>query len=127
MLHPRDADPGPWTCPRHGVRKGKCVNEERVRQILDIESQAQTIYRDAEREAEELVHQAEQEAQALVDAAQQDAHVQAKALVDQARDQDACDVIVSQADDEAARIENLARSHFDRAVGYVLDRLAGKA
>lgn len=102
------------------------MNEERVRQILDIESQAQAIYQEAVHKAEELPDQAERGAQALIEKARTDAQAQAQQLVDEAQAQDACDSILYQARDEAEHMENLARSHFDRAVGYVLDRLAGK-
>ena len=102
------------------------MNEERVRQILDIENQAQAIYQEAVHQAEELPDQAEREAQALIEKAHQDAQAQAQQLLDEAQAQDACDNVLHQARGEAERMENLARSHFDRAVGYVLDRLAGK-
>jgi vacuolar-type H+-ATPase subunit H len=102
------------------------VNEERVQQILDIESQAQDLYQQAVHQAEELPDQAEQEAQELIEKARQDAQAQAKQLVDEAQARDACDNLIHQAQVEAERMENLARGHLDRAVGYVLDRLAGK-
>ena len=102
------------------------MNEERVRQILDIESQAQAIYQEAVHKAEDLPDQAEREAQTIIEKARKDAHAQAQQLLDQAQAQDACDSILHRARDEAEHMENLARSHFDRAVGYVLDRLAGK-
>ena len=102
------------------------MNEERVRQILDIESEAQTIYQKAVHEAEELPDQAEQESQALIEKAREDAQLQAQQLLDEAQAKDACDDVLRRAREEAERMENLARSHFDRAVGYVIGRLAGK-
>ena len=102
------------------------LNEERVRQILDIESQAQAIYQESVRKAEALPGQAEGEAQNLIDQARKEAQAQAQQLLDKAQASDECDNILRQAHDEAEHMENLARSHFDRAVGYVRDRLAGK-
>jgi vacuolar-type H+-ATPase subunit H len=102
------------------------LNEERVRQILDIESQAQAIYQEAVRKAQELPDRAEREARTLIEKARKDAQAQAQQLLDQAQAQDTCDSILHRAREEAEHMENLARSHFDRAVGYVLDRLAGK-
>ena len=102
------------------------MNEERVRQILDIENQAQEIYQEAVHKAEELPDQAEREAQTLIEQARQDAQVQAQQLLDEAQAQDACDDILHQAQSQVQRMELLAQSHFDRAVGYVIDWLAGK-
>ena len=102
------------------------MNEERVRQILDIESEAQAIYQKAVHEAEDLPDQAEQESQVLIEKARQDAQLQAQKILDEAQDQDACDDIVRRAREEAEHMENLALGHFDRAVGYVIARLAGK-
>jgi vacuolar-type H+-ATPase subunit H len=102
------------------------LNEERVRQILDIESQAQRLYQEGVRKAKELPDQAEQEAQALIEKARKNAQVQAQQLLEEAQAPDACDRILDQARDEAERMENLAHSHFDRAVSYVLARVAGR-
>jgi vacuolar-type H+-ATPase subunit H len=102
------------------------VNEERVRQILDIEDQAQAIYQEATQQAEELPARAEREAKEVVEQARADAQREAQQLIEKARAEDACDRILDRANVEAERMEHLGESHFDRAVGYVLDRLAGK-
>jgi vacuolar-type H+-ATPase subunit H len=102
------------------------LNEERVRQILDIEGHAGAIYQEAVQKAEELPDQVEREAQTLLEKARTEAQSQARELLDEAQATDACARILDQARAEAERRENLAQSHFDRAVSYVLDRLAGK-
>jgi len=102
------------------------LNEDRVQQILDIEGQARAIYQEAVQKAEELPAQAAREAQTLIENARADAQSQARQLLDEAQAADACARTLDQARAEAERMENLAQSHFDRAVSYVLDRLAGK-
>ena len=51
---------------------------------------------------------------------------QAQQLLDQAQAPDACEGVPHQAREEVQHMETLAQSHFDRAVRYVIDRLAGK-
>ena len=102
------------------------MNEKRVQQILDIESEAQAIYQEAVHKAQDLPNQSEQEARAMIEKAREEAQAQARQLLHQAQAQEACDSILRQSQEEIGRMEGLARSHFDRAVGYVLDRLAGK-
>lgn len=102
------------------------MNEKRVQQILDIESEAQAIYQEAVHKAGDLPNQSEQEAQKIIEKAREDAQAQAQQLLRQAQAQDAYDSTLRQAQEEIGRMESLARNHFDRAVGYILDRLAGK-
>jgi vacuolar-type H+-ATPase subunit H len=122
----RSGKPGRLLDGQIGEYRGEFVNERRVRQILDIESEAQAIYQEAVRKAEDLPTQAEREAQTIIEKTREDAHAQAQQLLDQAQGQDACDSILHQAREEMGHMEGLARSHFDRAVGYVLDRLTGR-
>jgi vacuolar-type H+-ATPase subunit H len=101
------------------------LNESRVRQILEIEHQAQAIYDAAVREAEQLPVQAEKEAAALVEKAQADAEAEAQQLVAHAGAEE-CSTILAQAEEEAKRMEALAMGHFDHAVNYVLDQVVGR-
>jgi V/A-type H+-transporting ATPase subunit G/H len=102
------------------------LNETLIQQILEIEKQAQAIHETAVGDAEQLPIQAEQEAQALIEKARADAQEEARRLVADAQAQDECARIQAQAEEEARRMEALAMSHFDRAVGYVLKRVAGR-
>jgi cell division septum initiation protein DivIVA len=102
------------------------LNEKRIQQVLEIERQAQAIREAALRAAEQLPIQAEQEAQALIEKARTDAEEEARQLVTNAQAQEECARILAQADEESRHLEALAMSHFDHAVGYVLDRLAGR-
>jgi vacuolar-type H+-ATPase subunit H len=104
------------------------LNEEHIEKVLDIEKQAQAVYDAAVREAEQLPVQAEKEAQALLEKARTDAQAEAHRLIAEAQTQaqDESARIVKEAEEEAERMETLAISHFDHAVSYVLDQVAGK-
>jgi vacuolar-type H+-ATPase subunit H len=102
------------------------LNEKLIQQVLEIEEQAQAIREAAMHEAEQLPKQAEQEAQAVIEKARADAQEEARQLVASAQAKEECERILAQAEEEARRTETLATSHSDRAVGYVLDRVAGR-
>ena len=104
------------------------MNEEHIEKVLGIEKRARAVYDAAVREAEQLPVQAEEEAQALLEEARTDAQTEARRLIAeaQAQAQDESARIVQEAEEEAERMEALANSRFDRAVSYVLDRVAGK-
>jgi vacuolar-type H+-ATPase subunit H len=102
------------------------LNEQRIQQVLEIEKQAQAIHEAAVRDAEQLQKQAEQEAQALFEKTRAEAQEEARRLVADAPASEECARILAQSEDESRRMETLAAKHFDRAVGYVLDRLVGR-
>jgi len=64
------------------------LNEERVRQILEIEKQAQDIHDAAVREAEQLPIQAEKEARAIIEKARIEAQEEARRLIANAQAQE---------------------------------------
>jgi F0F1-type ATP synthase membrane subunit b/b' len=101
-------------------------NEKGIQQVLEIEKRAQAIHEAALREAEQLPIQAEQEAQTLIEKSRAEAVEQARQLTASAQAQEECARILAQAEEEVRRMETLAMSHFDRAVGYVLDRVIGR-
>ena len=69
-----------------------------------------------------MPRQAEQEAQALIEKARTDAQEEAHRLIANAQAPEESEHILAQAEEEIHRSEALAQRHFDRAVGYVLDR-----
>lgn len=101
-------------------------NGKRIQQILEIERQAQAIHEAATREAEQLLLQAEREAQALIEAARANAQTEARQLLENAQAHEECAHILNQAEEASHRMEVLALSHFDHAVGYVLDRVGSR-
>jgi V/A-type H+-transporting ATPase subunit G/H len=104
------------------------LNEERVRQIVDLEQRAQAIYDAAVREAEQLPVQAEKEVRVLIEKAQAEAQTQARQLVADAEAQAQAEGVrvLEQAEQDAERMKALAMGRFDRAVGFVLNRVTGR-
>jgi vacuolar-type H+-ATPase subunit H len=101
-------------------------NKNRIQQVLEIEKKAQAIHDSAVREAEQFPLRAEQEAQALIEQARAEAEEEARQLISRAHAEEETARILSQAEEEVRRMEVLAMSNFDRAVSFVLDRVAGR-
>jgi vacuolar-type H+-ATPase subunit H len=102
------------------------MNENRIRQVLEIEKQAQAVYESAVREAEQLPARTEREATVLIEKAQADAREEAHRMVEEAQAKEECARIMAGAEEENRRMESLAGGNIDRAVGYILDRIAGE-
>jgi vacuolar-type H+-ATPase subunit H len=102
------------------------MNTERIRQVLEIESQAQTIYEEALRQAEEIQSQSEQETQALIEQVRREARQEARQLIADSRSSEDCERILAEADEYARDVEIRAAAHFDEAVNYILNRVAGR-
>lgn len=101
-------------------------NRNRIQQVLDIEKQAQATQDAAMHEAEQFPLRADQDAQALIEKAKTSAQSEARELVAHATSDEECARILAQAAEEVQRMDVLAMSHFDRAVNFVLDRVAGR-
>jgi len=102
------------------------MDDNRIQQVLTIEKEAREIYDAAIREAEQLPLAAEKEGQALVESARAEAEKKAKELVANAQAQDEVTRILAAAEEKAGRTKGLATGHLERAVGYVLDHVAGR-
>jgi V/A-type H+-transporting ATPase subunit G/H len=102
------------------------VNENRIRQVLDIEKKAQENYEAALNEAQKLPALAEHEAQEIVNKARMQAQEEARQIVSRAREEGEVDRILAEAGEKNRQLEALAMSNFDRAVNYILDRVAGR-
>jgi len=102
------------------------VNENRIRQVLEIEKRAQENYEAALREAQQLPTLAEQEAQQILNKARAEAQEEARQIVAKAKAEDEAAGILAEADEKNRQLEELAMSNFDRAVDYILDRVVGK-
>lgn len=103
------------------------MNEKLIDQVLQIEKQAQEIHEAARREAEQLPIQAEKEAQALIEKARLEAEEEARRLVASAQSKEESTRILGEAEEKGRQFESLAMSNIDRAVTYVLERVAGRA
>ena len=80
----------------------------------------------AVREAGQFPQRAEQEAQALIEKARADAEEEARQLIAQAQSEEESTRILAKAEEDVRNMETVAMSHFDRAVAFVLDRIAGR-
>jgi len=102
------------------------VNENRIRQVLDIEKRAQENYEAALNEAQKLPALAEQEAQEILTKARAEAQEEARQIVAKAKAEGDVENILHQAEEKNKQLEALAMSNFDRAVNFILDRVTGK-
>lgn len=102
------------------------MKEDRIQQVLEIEKQAREIHAAAVREAEQLIKQADQEAQKLIEKANSEAKDEARQIVANAQAKDEIERILTETEDEIKRSKNLAKGNLDRAISYVLDRVAGR-
>lgn len=102
------------------------MNENRIKQVLEIEKKAQGVYETALNDAQKLPTVAEQEAQAIVEKARADAEEEARQIIARAKAEEEVARILSQAEGKNREIEALAMSNFDRAVNYILDRVTGR-
>jgi vacuolar-type H+-ATPase subunit H len=102
------------------------MNEKRIELVLEIEQQAQAAVEAARRDAEALPRLAEEEAQTLLKQIRGAAEEKARQVVAQAEPVEQSQRILSQAEQTVRQAEAVALTHFDRAVAYVLARVAGR-
>ncbi len=102
------------------------MNENRIRQVLDIEKKAQENYEAALNEAQKLPALAEQEAQEIVNKARTEAQEEARQIVARARAEGEVDRILAEAEEKNRQLEGRAMNNFDRAVNYILDRVTAR-
>ncbi|MEW5941219.1 MAG: hypothetical protein AB1750_16270 [Chloroflexota bacterium] len=103
------------------------MNENHIRQVLEIEQQAQEIQEKAKREAQEIPMKAEQEAQALIAKAVADAHEEARRMIADAQSSEAPEQVAADDASRSDEFELSAKKNFDRAVAFVLERVVGRA
>lgn len=102
------------------------MNEKLVSEVIEIEKTAQATYDAAVREAEHLPAEAQQEAEALVEKARREAQDEARKLVQAAKAEDASTRMLADAEEEINQARGLSKSHLDRAVSFVIDKVAGR-
>lgn len=101
-------------------------DEDLIRQIVDIESQAQAIEDAAAREEAQLPIRAQQEAEALLRQARVEAEAEAQRIVSQARADDGSARLLAATEVEVGRMEATAKDHLAQAVSYVLAQIIGR-
>ena len=102
------------------------MNENRIQQVLEIEKQAQEIHELAIRDAQQLPILADQESQAVMDKARVDAQAEVRQLLANAEAKEETTRILAEVEGKNRQVEALAKSNFDRAVNYILDRVIGR-
>ncbi|HLO28348.1 MAG TPA: hypothetical protein VK249_04395 [Anaerolineales bacterium] len=103
------------------------MNENRIKQVLEIEKRAQETHEAALKEAQQLPVAAEQEAQALIEKARAEAQQQAREMVAGVKAEEESARILSEVEEKNRQFEALSTSNLDRAVAYVLERVIGGA
>jgi vacuolar-type H+-ATPase subunit H len=103
------------------------VNEKHIQQVIEIEKRAQEIHETALKEAQQLPLIAEQEAQALIEKAKSEAEQEAREMLSKVQADEEGARILSEVEEKNRQFEAAAMRNFDRAVDYVLERVAGRA
>jgi vacuolar-type H+-ATPase subunit H len=102
------------------------MNEKRVQQIIEIEKQAQEILDSATKEAARLPVEAGREAGEMIQKAHASAEEEARQIITAAQGENEAAKIMAKAQEKIDAADKLATKNLERAVAYVLDRLAGK-
>jgi len=103
------------------------MNEKHIQQVLEIEKQAQEIQEKAKRESQEIPVKAEQEAQVLIAKAKSDAQEEARKIIADVHIDDTSDQMAADLASRNSELDAKAKTNFDKAVTFVLERVIGRA
>ena len=101
------------------------MNEERLRQILKVEEQAQSLYETAAKKAESLPEQAEHAVQALLVETRQKAERDGERLTEEIINPKIIEDIVNQYAQRTTQRDALAEVNISKAIDYVIQTLLG--
>jgi len=111
-----------------GPERGQIVmNEKHIQQVLEIEKQAQEVQNKAKRESQEIPVKAEQEAQVLIAKAKSDAQEEARKIIADVHIDDTSDQMAADLASRNSELDAKAKTNFDKAVAFVLERVIGRA
>jgi vacuolar-type H+-ATPase subunit H len=99
------------------------MNEERLRQILKVEEQAQSLYETAAKKAESLPEQAEHAVQALLVETRQKAERDGERLTEEIINPKIIEDIVNQYAQRTTQRDALAEVNMSKAIDYVIQTL----
>jgi vacuolar-type H+-ATPase subunit H len=102
------------------------LNEKRIQEVIEIEKQADEVYKKAVNEAARIPQHAEDEAKALVEKARAEAEKEAQEILAKAQPREECDQILADAEKQIHHSETLAKHNLNRAVVYVISRVLGR-
>ena len=103
------------------------MNEERLKQILEAEEQAQSLYEMAVKKAETLPEQAKQAVQVLLEETRQKAELDGARLTEEIINPKIIEEIVQQYAQRTAKRDALAQVNMPKAIDYVVQVLLGKS
>jgi len=99
------------------------MNEERLKQILKIEAQAQALYDQALSETDAIPAQAEEQVRLLIESTRKQAQEDAAKLVDEICDPQSIENILEKNKQKMKQREALAKANTDKAVDFVLQSI----
>ena len=99
------------------------MNEERLKQILKIDAQAQALYDQALSETDAIPAQAEEQVRLLIESTRKQAQEDAAKLVDEICDPQSIENILEKNKQKMKQREALAKANTDNAVDFVLQSI----
>jgi len=99
------------------------MNEERLKQILKIDAQAQALYDQALSETDAIPAQAEEQVRLLIESTRKQAQEDAAKLVDEICDPQSIENILEKNKQKMKQREALAKANTDKAVDFVLQSI----
>ncbi len=103
------------------------MNEERLKQILEAEEQAQSLYEKTVKQAGALPEQAEQAVKTLLDETRQKAEIDSARLTEEIINPKIIEDIVHQYAQRTSLRDALAQVNMPKAIDYVVQVLLGKS
>lgn len=101
------------------------MNEERLKQILKAEEQAQSLYEMAAKKAGSLPEQAEHAVQVLLDETRKKAELDSARLTEEIINPKIIEDIVNQYAQRTIQRDDLAEVNMSKAIDYVIQTLLG--
>ncbi len=105
------------------------MSQSLVKRIVTMEQKAKHLYTEAQEQAENMIKEAREAAVALQAQTLSEARRQAEQMIaeERAAAEAKYKAIIQQAEAEAQQMEQTAALHFDHAIEYVLNQVAGGA
>jgi vacuolar-type H+-ATPase subunit H len=102
------------------------MNDERIKQVLNIEKEAGQIYDQAVQEAEQILLSAGREAEAILEKIRVESQKEAYGLVSDVQTSEESQRILAEAEENRDREIKLSAENFELAVRFVMGRITGE-
>ena len=103
------------------------MNEKHIREVLEVEKQAEELLAAAKREVERLPLDAETDARGIIEQERAAAREEARRILEEARSGGEAAEILARTQERMGEAEKRAAVHLEKAVAFVLERVIGKA